>query len=117
MSGASSSSGAPFSFHAVLRSGTLAGIDRGAPISYLILNAGTPVYASDDERIGEVKRVNADESVDIFDGIVVGTSDGDRYVVAADVEGLYERAVVLRVAASTALGDDPDREAPPALEE
>src|SRR3712207_2862024 len=75
--------------------------DHGAPIAYLALEEGVPVQTSDGREVGRVKRVLADEGTDIFDGLVVDTDDGDRFVDGADVGDLYERLVVLKLS-----GDD-----------
>ena len=80
--------------------------DHGAPIAYTVLPEGTPVLASDGTRIGTVQRVLADEGTDIFDGITVDTSDGERFVDAPEIDALYERAVVLTI------GPDRARELP-----
>jgi sporulation protein YlmC with PRC-barrel domain len=69
--------------------------DYGAPASYLTLTRGIPVYTSDGKRLGTVERVLADFASDVFDGIVVGTRSGERFVDAPRVGELYERAVVL----------------------
>jgi hypothetical protein len=69
--------------------------DPGAPISYLALAEGTPALSADGERIGEVKRVLALPDDDIFDGLILDTADGDRFVDAEHVADLYERAAVL----------------------
>jgi hypothetical protein len=76
--------------------------DYGTPIAYAALAQGTPVFASDGEQIGLAERVLADEGADIFDGIVVDTPEGDRFVDAPDVEALYERGVVLKLSAEQA---------------
>lgn len=73
--------------------------DHGAPIAYTVLEEGTPVHTADGRDVGRVRRVLADEGTDIFDGIVVDTDDGERFVDAPDVEALYERAVVLKLSA------------------
>lgn len=95
-------------------------IDRGEPISYMVLSEGTPVALSDGSAYGEVKRVLAAEDEDIFDGLILDTPDGDRFVDAPRVAGLYERQVVLSIAREqvdclpeptrnpAALGVDPD---------
>jgi PRC-barrel domain protein len=77
-------------------------LDRGPPASYLTLNAGTPVYTSDDERLGKVTRVLADFDSDVFDGLVVATRDGERFVEASLVPAIYERAVVVAFPAAEA---------------
>jgi hypothetical protein len=76
--------------------------DTGDPVSYFTCAPGTPVYAADETAIGKVKSVLADESEDVFDGIVVETDDGDRFVDADEVDRLYERAVVLKLSAEAA---------------
>lgn len=76
--------------------------DRGAPISYLVLAEGTAVQSSDGRRLGTVKRVLADTEADIFDGLIVETGDGDRFVDAPNVAALHERAVVLALSAEDA---------------
>jgi hypothetical protein len=91
--------------------------DRGAPLSYLVLAEHTPVYSSDGERLGEVKRVLADEEADIFDGLIVDTADGDRFVDAPHVDELYERAVVLKLTADEARRHMPEPTPNPAYME
>ena len=71
--------------------------DRGAPIAYMVLEEGTPVRASDGTEVGTVRRVLADDGTDVFDGIVVQTGDGERFVDAPEVAELYERLVVLTI--------------------
>jgi sporulation protein YlmC with PRC-barrel domain len=75
---------------------------RGAPISYLVLEKGTPVYSADGRELGKVKRVLADTEVDIFDGLIVDTPDGDRFVDAPNVDEIHERAVILKLSAADA---------------
>ena len=76
--------------------------DLGAPISYLVLAEGTEVYTSDGERLGEVRRVLAVPDDDIFDGLIIATSDGDRFVDADQAGDLYERGIVLPFDAAAA---------------
>jgi hypothetical protein len=76
--------------------------NTGAPISYLVLAEKTPVLSADGQRLGRVKRVLADSATDIFDGLIVDTDDGDRFVDAEGVDEIYERAVVLKLAAADA---------------
>jgi hypothetical protein len=76
--------------------------DHGNPIAYPVLEKGTPVLASDGTEVGRVKRVLADSGTDIFDGITIDTSDGERFVDAPEVDSLYERAVILTLDAAAA---------------
>ena len=72
-------------------------MDHGAPISYLVLEKGTEVFAADDGRVGEVERVLAIPDDDIFDGLILDTDDGKRFVDADNVGEIYERGVVLKL--------------------
>jgi hypothetical protein len=79
--------------------------DLGAPIAYLALPEGVPVFASGGERLGVVEHVLAAEDEDIFDGIVIDTQAGPgglRFVDAPEVASLYERGVVLGIDAAAA---------------
>ncbi len=75
---------------------------RGEPISYMVLAEGTRVADRDGVEIGTVKRVLADSSADIFDGLILDTPDGDRFVDAPQVGDLYTRLVVLDMTAAEA---------------
>jgi hypothetical protein len=76
--------------------------DLGAPASYLILDKGAAVYTSDHVQIGKVERVLAVPDDDIFDGIIVDTDQGHRFVDAPNVDEIYERGVVLNIAGENA---------------
>src|SRR3954453_21742200 len=72
--------------------------DLGAPIAYLALKEGTPVYDRDGNRVGVVEHVVADEIADLFLGLVVHTlplPGKHRYADADQIAGLYERGVLL----------------------
>jgi hypothetical protein len=78
--------------------------DLGAPISFLTLTKGVPVYSSDGTRIGEVEYVLSVPEDDIFDGIVLDTSSlpgGRRFVDAPEVAEIHERGVELTIDAAT----------------
>jgi hypothetical protein len=72
-------------------------MDHGAPTSYLALGEGTDVFATDGARVGEVKRVLAIPDDDIFDGLILDTPGGDRFVDADNVGEIYERGVLLEL--------------------
>jgi hypothetical protein len=77
----------------------------GAPSSFLVAQAGIPVYSSDGKKLGEVEHVLFAPGEDIFDGIVLDTSilpGGRRFVDAPEVGEIYERGVVLKIDAAEA---------------
>jgi hypothetical protein len=79
--------------------------DLGAPISYLTLGEGVPVYTSDEKEIGKVEHVLAAANIDIFDGIVLDRSvlpGGHRFVDAPEVAEIYEGGVMLSIDSATA---------------
>lgn len=55
------------------------------PIAYTALALGTPVQSADGHEFGTVGAVLVVEEVDVFDGIVVITPDGPRFVDADSV--------------------------------
>jgi uncharacterized protein YrrD len=74
--------------------------DYGQPVSYEVLARGTPVYSSDGYEVGTVNHVLADESADVFDGIVIAEPHHGRrhrFADADEVDRIYERAVVLKL--------------------
>jgi hypothetical protein len=91
--------------------------DPGLPISYEVLDPGTPVYSSDGEQIGEVTHVLWVPEEDVFDGIVIAEHkghDGHRFVDADDVEAIHEHAVTLKLDAA-ACGELPAPSENPAV--
>ena len=68
------------------------------PIAYEALAKGTPVLSSTGAEIGTVEHVLADSSLDLFDGIVVKTQDGLRFVTADQVGLITTTAVHSKVA-------------------
>jgi hypothetical protein len=77
------------------------------PISYQALRPGTPVEASTGERVGAVARVLAVEDKDIFDGIIMQTDAGDRFVDAYQVGTISDRRVVLMLSLAEAQALEP----------
>ena len=90
-------------------------MDHGSPIAYTALAEGTTVHSSDGVEVGTVKRVLADEAANLFDGIVVSTSDGDRFVDAPEVGDLYERLVTLKLTADETRALDEPSPSPAAV--
>jgi DNA uptake protein ComE-like DNA-binding protein len=78
-------------------------MDEGPPSSYLLLAKDTPVFGSDGGVAGKVKEVLCDPGDDIFDGLVLATSLGDRYLQADQVTAIHERGVDVAIPAAQAL--------------
>jgi hypothetical protein len=80
--------------------------DLGAKVSYLVAKRGIPVYSSDEVNLGTVVNVLDAPEADIFDGIVFDTTPkkpgGHKFVDAPEVEGIYERGVILTIDAAAA---------------
>jgi hypothetical protein len=76
--------------------------DDGHAIGYKVLRRGTPVRSSDGVQVGTVRRVQDNAREHIFDGIVIDTPDGRRFVDAPEVARIFERAVVLTITAEQA---------------
>jgi sporulation protein YlmC with PRC-barrel domain len=75
-------------------------MDHGDPSSYLGLSAGADVVSNEGEVVGKVEHVLADEEEDLFEGIVIDCHrgpGGSHFVDAEQVDGIYERAVVLTI--------------------
>ncbi len=72
-------------------------VERGDPISYMVLREGVRVESSEGGQVGTVKRVLQVPEKDVFDGIILSTPNGDRFADADDVGQIYENLVVLNV--------------------
>ena len=87
--------------------------DEGHQSGYQALPRGVPVFSSDDVEIGTVHRVLDNAREHIFDGIVIRTRDGRRFVDAPEVARTAERAVTLSITAEEAAAlPPPDKGAP-----
>jgi hypothetical protein len=69
--------------------------DLGAPISYLVLADGTPVYDRSGDLVGRVEHVLKDDREDIFHGLILKTANGYRYAASAQVDGIFEHGVIV----------------------
>ena len=78
-------------------------------ISYQALPRGVPVVTSDDVQIGTVQKVLDNAREHIFDGIVVKTEKGERFVDAPEVARITERQVTLNIDAGAAAELPPPR--------
>lgn len=65
----------------------------GHPIAYTALQPGTPVRTSDGFAFATVQAVLVDELVSVFDGIVVQTDEGPRFVDADQVASIFTSEV------------------------
>jgi hypothetical protein len=72
-------------------------MDEGPPSSYLLLANDTPVYCSDGLNVGTVNEVLREPDKDIFDGLVIATRNGNRYVAAELVAAIHERGVDIKL--------------------
>jgi hypothetical protein len=84
--------------------GILSGVsdDDGHAIAYKVLKRGTPVRSADGIQVGTVRRVQENARENIFDGIVLDTRDGKRFVDAPEVARIAERWVTLTITAEEA---------------
>jgi hypothetical protein len=90
------------------------GADDGYPIHYAAVKRGTPVYASDGQRVGIVDEVVDNYRERILDGFVIESEDGQlRFVDAPEVARTAERAVRLTIdSAAAAQLPPPEKGAP-----
>ena len=75
---------------------------HGHPIAYTALEPGTPVQTSDGADFAVVQAVLVDEKVSVFDGIVVQTSEGARFVDADQIGSIYTTHVRTTLSAEQA---------------
>ena len=78
-------------------------------IGYQALPRGVPVHASDGALVGRVHRVLDNAREHIFDGIVIDTDDGRRFVDAPEVGRITRSRVTLTIDAAEAAGLPPYR--------
>jgi len=77
--------------------------DYDHAISYKALRLGVPVVTSDGTEVGIVDQVLDNLKENIFDGIVVATREGKRFVDAPEVDRITERTVTLTIDTEAAL--------------
>jgi hypothetical protein len=76
--------------------------DEGHAVSYKVLAPGTPVWTTDGVAIGQVRQVLENEREHIFDGLVIDTGEGQRFVAAPEIARIAERRVTLAIDAAAA---------------
>ena len=89
-----------------------------APVSWLVIEPGWDVVASDGTRVGKVAERIGDSNVDIFDGLSVSTGlvSKDRYVPAEQVAAITNGTVRLKITAEQ-FKRDAEYDEPPVSEE
>src|SRR5688572_1957802 len=76
--------------------------DDGHAISYKVLERGTPVHASDGSPVGTVREVLENVAEHIFDGLMIDTPAGERFVDAPEIARIAELRVTLAIDAAAA---------------
>ena len=76
--------------------------DDDHAIGFKVLPRGTPVVSADGVQIGTVVKAQEDERTHIFDGIVIATDAGRRFVDAPEVARITRRQVTLTISAAEA---------------
>jgi len=69
-------------------------VEGGTPISYAGVPKGTPMLTSSDREFGTIEHVLEIPQEDLFDGIVVKTADGLRFVDRDQVSEITDRYVI-----------------------
>jgi sporulation protein YlmC with PRC-barrel domain len=72
------------------------------PIAYTALQPGTRVQTSDGQHFATVQAVLVDEKVSVFDGLVVQTTEGTRFVDADQIGSIYTSYVCTTLSAEQA---------------
>jgi hypothetical protein len=77
-------------------------IDDGHAVHYTAVQRGTPVYGSDEVEVGRVVEVLDNYREHIFDGLVIDTAAGRRFVDAPEVARTAERGITLTISSAEA---------------
>ncbi len=72
------------------------------PIAYTALQQGTPVQTRDGSQFATVQDVLVDEKVSVFDGILVLSAPGTRFVDADQIHSIYTSHVRTTLSAEQA---------------
>ncbi|MBA2341845.1 MAG: hypothetical protein H0V85_00095 [Thermoleophilaceae bacterium] len=88
-------------------------MDDGVAVHYTAIERGTPVYSSDEVEVGSVRQVLDNYREHIFDGFVIDTPAGQRFVDAPEVARTAERGVTLTITAAEAAELGPPEEGSP----
>ena len=74
--------------------------DDDVAIAFDVLKRGTPVVDRDGAEVGTVREVRNNAREHIFDGLVVATQQGRRFVDAPEVARMTDRRVTLTITAA-----------------
>ena len=89
-------------------------IDDGTAVHYTAVEAGTPVFSSDEVEVGRVREVLDNYREHIFDGLVIEVEGGElRFVDAPEVARTAERGVTLTIDAAATGELPPPEKGPP----
>jgi hypothetical protein len=89
--------------------------DDEVPVSYEVIEKGTPVLSVSGTRFGTVEHVLSDSSLDLFDGIAVRVDGALRFVDASQAS-LLTRAAVHTSVTDDEVGSLPAPDGDPVLE-
>ena len=88
-------------------------MDDGSAIHYSAVERGTPVFGSDEVRVGKVEQVVDNYREHILDGIVIADGGGEvRFVDGPEVARTFERGVLLAIDAAAVAELDPPEDGP-----
>ena len=92
--------------------------ENETPVSWLMIDPGWDVVASDGQRVGKVAERIGDSNVDIFDGLSVspGLASKDRYVPAEQVALITPGTVRLTITSAHFRRESAYEEPPPSEE-
>jgi hypothetical protein len=76
--------------------------DDGQAVSFQVVQRGTPVWTADGHEVGRVREALENVREHIFDGLVIDTPAGPRFVDAPEVARIAERRVTLTIDAAAA---------------
>ena len=82
---------------------TAEGPDEHA-IGYQVLPRGTPVFAADGAQVGTFHKALHHGREHLFDGMVINTDGGRRFVDAPEVERITNRRVTLKIVSAEVAG-------------
>ena len=78
--------------------------DTDGPVSWMTLEKGTPVLASDGDEVGRIDEVIADRQKDIFSGVTVtsGLLSGSRFAPADIIDDMSATSIRLSITSAQA---------------